>query len=170
MGFNQGRGGGGGGKKGPRKMNGSFKNKAKLRPQPFMDPNDAQPANEQSSKRHKSSKAMRERSEEHDGEESDGNDEDDTFGYREGLLEEKKPFDGFNICVTGLSDTKARLLEGARALGATTDSNMSDATTHLIAEAPVGQKYNVSSRSRVLALSLTKAAANALSRSLSLIP
>jgi hypothetical protein len=22
----------------------------------------------------------------------------------------KKPFDGFNICVTGLSDTKARLL------------------------------------------------------------
>lgn len=149
MGFRNGRGGAGGGGKGgprgPRKRNGSKKNKKSLLPQP-AECTDADDARAGSSKRRAALLDGVLEDNKDDGRDTSGSEDEDEkeFGYREGLLEERKPFDGFVICTTGVSDQKTSLMEGARALGATALADMSEETTHLIADAPGSLKYNVS--------------------------
>lgn len=63
---------------------------------------------------------------------------------RETLRNDKKPFSGMTVCCSGVRD-KAGLLAKARELGATCSSDLTDLTTHLVADVPGSAKYKVRS-------------------------
>lgn len=148
MGFSR-FGGGAGGKKGPRAHNGSFKNKAKLRPQPQQPFQDAskQPTAAKKGK----GKAAPEPEPETEADQADDEDEDeeDRFGYRENLRPETKPLAGLVVSVTGCADVKNSLLETARELGARSETALTAETTHLVADGPGTRKFDVSRTRRL---------------------
>jgi len=134
---------GGGGKKGPRQQNGSFRVPGvKLRPAPekaFLDATDNSKRAQSTGKRlpiaDPSIVAPYEAQEQEE--------ERHEFGYRENLQTERRPLEGVLLCVTGATDIKASLLIQAAELGAQTSKVLTVATTHLIANAMGSDKYNV---------------------------
>ena len=140
MGFNK-FGGGGGGKKGPRAHNGSFKNKAKLKPAP------AAPFADATKPAARSSRGKRTYTHPEDVvvENDDDADDEGESGYREGLLGEVKPLAGATVSVTGCSDVKVALLEAVNELGGIGDSALTDKVTHLIADKSGTPKFDVRS-------------------------
>lgn len=131
----------GGGKRGPKQHNGSFKihNGSKLRPapeKPFVD------ATEGPSARAKGKRRVVDHTPAVEEDEED-EEEEDEFGYREDLRPEQRPLVGVVLSVTGAFDTKSSLLEEAKELGAVTSKTLTIETTHLVAETSGSAKYEV---------------------------
>lgn len=142
MAFNK-FGGGGGGKKGPRAHNGSFKNKGKLKPQPAAPFQDAtKPAARALKKRYTA-----EPSPEPDAEGEDADDEEEEFGYHKAIIGEAKPLSRAVVSVTGCSDVKVVLLETVSELGGGAEASLTERVTHLVADRSGTPKFDVRSLS-----------------------
>lgn len=141
--FGGGRGRGGGGMRGRKQQNGSFKihNGSKLRPapeKPFLDATETSRVVKGKGKGKGKLVPIDLEPKEEEEEELD------EFGYREGLRPERRPLEGVVLCVTGATDVKSALLLEAKELGASTSKTLSIETTHLVANVAGSAKYEAS--------------------------
>lgn len=123
----------GGGKKGPRAHNGSFKNKAKLKPQPVQPFQDATQGKRSGGFAHEAFEL-----------EQDDADDEDEFGYADDLRGEEKPLAHAIVSVTGCQDVKVALSEITTELGGGHEASLTEKVTHLVADHPGTQKFDVS--------------------------
>lgn len=85
--------------------------------------------------------AGKQREIDHDTFEEDEEMEEDEEEEQEGKGDDLAPLVGCVICTTGFDETKVDLHECAVALGAKVEGNLTEGTTHLIAERPGSEKY-----------------------------